>query len=170
MSDLGAAVLTHLDEQLESSRRLLNHVLRQGAAVRRQDAEGVLACLTEVQGEMERRGVLERERRGLLARAAEHLGVPPHAVTLDAVCSLLDPVAADAARELSAELRGLLAEVARRHQANCALMRQELAFLEHLIRLLGAEEHGGYAPPAAGAGRAPLHPRALSPHVLDLHA
>jgi hypothetical protein len=37
----------------------------------------------------------------------------------------------------SAELRGLLAEIAREHGINRALMRQELAFLDHLVRLVG---------------------------------
>jgi hypothetical protein len=41
------------------------------------------------------------------------------------------------ARERSAELRGLLAEIAREHGINRALMRQELAFLSHLTRLVG---------------------------------
>ena len=167
---LGAGLIAHLESQRASTERLLQVVLRQHVAIRARDVEEVLRSMTEIQAEMERRGALERERRTLLAHAAERLGVPAHAVTLDAVCSLLDPLQAEVARERSAELRGLLAEVGRRHQANAALMRQELCFLEHLIRLLGAEEHGGYAPPSAGAGRAPLHPRALSPHVLDLHA
>jgi hypothetical protein len=167
---LGSALLAHLAGQRASTERLLQVVLRQHVAIRARDVEEVLATMTEIQAEMERRGALERERRTLLAAAADRLGVAPHAVTLDAVCSLLDPVGAELARERSAELRGLLAEVGRRHQANVALMRQELSFLEHLIRLLGAEEHGGYAPPSAGAGRAPVHPRALPPHVLDLHA
>ena len=61
-SDLGVAVINHLDEQLASARRLLDAVLRQGAATRRQDVDAVLACLTEIQGEMERRGRLEEER------------------------------------------------------------------------------------------------------------
>jgi len=170
MMQLGPALLAHLEAQRASTERLLQVVLDQQGAIRARDVEDVLASMGAIQAEMERRGALERERRTLLALAADRLGVSAHAVTLDAVCSLLDPLSAELARQRSAQLRGLLAEVGRRHQANCALMRQELSFLEHLIRLLGAEEHGGYAPPSAGAGRAPVHPRALSPHVLDLHA
>jgi hypothetical protein len=117
---------------------------------------------------MDRRAALERVRAELLARAGANLGVAAHVVTLDAICSLIAPQDAAAARERSAELRGMLAEVARQHQANRILMRQELAFLEHLTRLLGGEEHGGYAPPGAGA---PVHPAAATPHrVLDTRA
>jgi hypothetical protein len=50
------------------------------------------------------------------------------------------------ARQRSAELRGLLAEIAREHGTNRALMRQELAFLDHLVRLIGQEPDTGYRP------------------------
>jgi hypothetical protein len=51
---------------------------------------------------------------------------------------------ANHARQRSAELRGLLAEIAREHGINRALMRQELAFLDHLVRLIGQEPEVGY--------------------------
>jgi hypothetical protein len=166
--DLGAALVAHLDDQLASTGRLLQTVMAQAAAIRDRDVDTVLAAITEIQGEMERRAALERTRAELLARAGGQLGVPAHVVTLDAICSLIHPTHALAARERSAQLRGMLAEVGRQHQANRMLMRQELAFLEHLTRLLGGEEHGGYAPPGAGA---PVHPAAANPHrVLDLQA
>ena len=169
-ADLGTAVLAHLADQLGSARTLLDAVLRQGAATRRQDVEGVLGCLAEIQGEMERRGRLEGERSQLLVRAAGLLGRQPHEVTLDALASLMDAGAGQLARERSAELRGLLDEIQREHLVNRALMRQELAFLDHLVRLVGAEEEPGYRPPGelqAGAARA----AAPSAHrVLDLQA
>jgi hypothetical protein len=46
-------------------------------------------------------------------------------------------------------------------------MRQELAFLDHLMRELGGELDTGYAPPANGAGRP--GPRAPF-RTLDLEA
>ena len=80
-------------------------------------------------------------------------------MTLERLCALVSPGAAAAARERSAELRGLLAEIAREHGINRALMRQELAFLAHLTRLVGHEPEAGYRPaappaPTAGAGAA----------------
>ena len=98
--------------------------------------------------------------------AGAALGRPAHEVTLEALCALVSPGAAELARQRSAELRGLLAEIAREHGINRALMRQELAFLSHLTRLLGAEPEGAYAPPAGA-------PRAAAPsvhRVLDLQA
>ena len=50
------------------------------------------------------------------------------------------------AHSRSAELRGLLAEIAREHGINRALMRQEMAFLDHLTRLIGQEPDTGYGP------------------------
>jgi hypothetical protein len=164
--EIGTAVLGHLAEQLDSSRRLLDAVLRQGAATRKQDVEGVLSCLTEIQGEMDRRGRLETERAQLLVRAAGMLGRQPHEVTLDGLVTLMEPAEATLARERSAELRGLLNEIQREHVVNRALMRQELAFLDHLVRLVGAEEEPGYRPPTGSAPSA-----TMSTHrVLDLKA
>ena len=86
MSDLGAAVITHLDEQLESSRRLLN-------------------------------------------------------------------------------------EIQREHIVNRALMRQELSFLDHLVRLVGAEEEPGYRPPGELHGNGARASAPAQTHrVLDLRA
>ena len=67
----------------------------------------------------------------------------------------------------SAELRGLLAEIAREHGINRALMRQELAFLSHLTRLIGQEAEPGYSPPN-GARRHTPAPSAY--RALDLQA
>jgi hypothetical protein len=80
------------------------------------------------------------------------LGVPATAVTLERLCALVTPEAARAAMERSAELRGLLAEIAREHGINRALMRQELTFLSHLTRLIGNETEPGYRPPGGAAG------------------
>jgi hypothetical protein len=74
---------------------------------------------------------------------------------------LITPEGARAARERSAELRGLLAEIAREHGINRALMRQELTFLSHLTRLIGQEAEPGYSPPNAGRQAAPSAYRAL---------
>ena len=155
---LEAELLVHLDTQIASARRLLALVLEQGKAVRARDVEGVLGRLAEVQTEMGRRGALENDRAGLLQRAGTALGVPATEVTLERLCALVTPDAARTARERSAELRGLLAEIAREHGINRALMRQELAFLAHLTRLVGQEPADpGYGRPD-GAGPAPVAP------------
>jgi hypothetical protein len=169
---LGDAVLEHLDAQLASARRLLDIVLRQGAAIRSQDVDEVLARMADLQTEMEHRGGLEQERTLLLNRAGDQLGVPGHAITLDAMTSLMHPAEGAPARERSAELRGLLSEIAREHTINRALMRQELAFLSHLTRLLSGGADLGYRPPAERNGES-LRVTAASQsthRVLDLEA
>ncbi len=167
-SVLEAELLVHLDSQISSARRLLGLVLDQGKAIRKRDVEAVLGRLTDVQTEMGRRSTLEQERAALLQRAGATLGVPAAQVTLERLCTLVTPGAADAARERSAELRGLLAEIAREHGINRALMRQELAFLAHLTRLVGKDTEPGYARPdaqgAAAASAPPVH------RALDLQA
>jgi hypothetical protein len=144
-----AELLAHLDQQVTSARRLLALVLEQGTAIRARDVDGVLARLNDVQTEMGRRGKLESERTALLQRAGQALGIAASHVTLERLCQIITPGGARAAVERSAELRGLLAEIAREHGINRALMRQELAFLSHLTRLIGHEPEPGYRPPAA---------------------
>ena len=140
---LTRAVLRHLDTQLASARRLLDLILRQGAAIRERDVEAVLARLAEVKTEMAQRETLDSERSGVLAAAGVALGIPGGQVTMTALTDLMAPAEAARATELSAELRGLLAEIAREHGINRALMRQELAFLDHLVRLIGHDGHDG---------------------------
>ncbi|HKR99936.1 MAG TPA: flagellar export chaperone FlgN [Candidatus Dormibacteraeota bacterium] len=163
VSSLERDVLAHLEAQIESAQRLLGSILTQGAAIRERDVEGVLARLGDIKTEMDLRARLESERTDLLVRAGAQLGVPGAAVTLEAMTSLMsDPVSA-LARERSATLRGLLDEVVREHGINRALMRQELSFLDHLVRLLGQEPETGYRP----GGPAPTP---QSHNVLNLHA
>ena len=163
---LGVEVIEHLQEQIASGRRLLGSILAQGKAIRDQDVEGVVARLSDIKTEMELRGHLEGTRSELLTRAGQHLGMPPAAVTLEGLTTLMAPLEASTARERSAELRGLLEEITREHGINRALMRQELAFLDHLMRLVGNEPDTGYGPPQGAApNAAPAKHR-----VLDLQA
>src|SRR4051812_32495459 len=110
MSALGRQVLVHLEEQLESARRLLASILAQGSAIRAQDVEGVLGKLADIKSEMSLRARLEDERSALLTQAGVALGLPPQSVTLEAMCTLMVPAEAEAARTRSAELRGTLDE------------------------------------------------------------
>jgi hypothetical protein len=159
---IAADVLAHLDAQIASARRLLAQILRQSGAIRRRDVDGVLATMTDIQGEMASRGRLDSERTELLWRAGGMLGIPAEAVTLSELTGLMEESDADEARVRSAELRGLLSEVEREHSINRALMRQELSFLEHLTRMLGGQPEAGAYGPGPGvrprpAGRSPLH-------------
>ena len=169
-SALGRDVLAHLDAQVASARHLLDLILQQGRAIRERDVDAVLQRLGAIQAEVERRSHLEAARTELLTRAGGALGVPAPAVTLKQLTTLMSEPEAQHALARSAELTGLLNEVAREHGVNRALMRQELTFLSHLTRLVGATEpEGAYRPPAAPAADAA--PRATRSHrLLDLQA
>ena len=148
-------------------------MLAQGEAIRERDVDAVLARLADIQTEMGRRGALEQDRAALLQRAGAPLGVPARQVTLERLCALDHPRRRRRPpRERSAELRGLLAEIAREHGINRALMRQELAFLvpPHAARRPASTEPG-YQPAAAPAA-APHRPPAAPPlhRALDLQA
>lgn len=166
---LGVALIRHLDDQLRSAERMLDLVLRQARAVRTREIDTVLALVGQVQAEADARGRLEADRTTLLTAAGQALGVHGSAITIDAFCSLLDPATARDARERSDRLRGVLREVRDEHIVVRALMRQELAFVDHLVRLMGSGDdvsNGTYAPPsrAAAPSPAPTH------RLLDLQA
>lgn len=139
-------LIEHLESQLASTRRLLAVVIAQGEAIRVQDVATVLARLADIQQEMGKRVQLEHERDALLAAAAQELAVTVDSVTLEMLLTLTPEPAATRARALSAELRGLLAEIARIHGQNRILIRQELQFLDHLIRVLSGAPQSGYTP------------------------
>jgi flagellar biosynthesis/type III secretory pathway chaperone len=141
---LAGDVIAHLDAQLISARRLLQVVLEQAAAIRRRDVRSVVALTGVLQAELQRRDGIEQERSRLLERAGARLGVNPGAVSLGLLEGLMHPQAAQSARERSAELRGLLEEVKREHYCNRMMMRQELAFVDHLLRLAHGEGDAGY--------------------------
>ncbi|HZU40184.1 MAG TPA: flagellar export chaperone FlgN [Solirubrobacteraceae bacterium] len=163
---LSADVLAHLEEQLTSVRGLLQVVLEQGAAIRERDVPAVVTLTGTLQGELARRRTIEEERTRLLERAGTRLGVDAGSVTLTLLTDLMEPRAATLAEAKSAELRGLLEVVQREHHVNRALMTQELAFLDHLLRLAGAGD-AGYD---AAGDRANIRPGAVrGPHrVLDV--
>ena len=156
---LAGALLAHLDAQIESARRLYGSILAQGKAIRERDVESVVARLSDVRNEMSLRATLEEQRSDLLVRAGLALGVPAPNVTLEAMTTLMPANDAALARQRSAELRGLLSEIAREHGINRALMRQEMAFLDHLVRLIGQEPDAGYGP--SGADHPPVTHRVV---------
>jgi FlgN protein len=141
-----SALVAHLERQVESARRLLGIVLAQKEAIKRQDVETLLARLTDVQLEMRSRERLEFERDELIRSSAARLGIEPYDVDVDAIATLVPAAEADTARALSAELRGLLTEVSHVHTTNRVLIRQELSFLDHLMRVLSGAPEAGYSP------------------------
>jgi flagellar biosynthesis/type III secretory pathway chaperone len=160
-------VIDHLSAQLVSARRLLQIVLEQGAAIRKREVQGVVGLTGVLQAELQRRAMIEGDRSRLLERAGARLGVAPSAVSMSLLLTVLDPDRAEDAAALSAELRGLLEEVQREHHVNRALMNQELAFLDHLLRLTDGDRQVGYD---AAGDLSRLTGRRLTGrhHVLDM--
>ena len=156
-------ILTHLDKQIESARRLLGIVIEQCAAIRKQDVVSVLVKMAELQGEMVTRTQLEQERDGLIQSAAARLGVSPDAVDLDAMLTLEPQLDGQRARNLSAELKGLVTETSRVHDQNRMLVRQELSFLDHLMRVLSGTPQSGYS--ATGISETPQIANAVNAHA-----
>ncbi len=164
---LSVDVLAHLGAQLVTVRRLLHVVLDQGVAIRVRDVHRVVELTGVLQAELERRRTLEEARVELLERAGARLGVASGAVTVSLLQDLMDPETAQLAGQRSAELRGLLAELQREHYCNRALMNQELAFLNHLLRLTGEDGDIGYD--FAGDRRTASPSKAASGHrIFDL--
>lgn len=164
-------VLEHLGAQIESAKRLLDLTVKQGAAIRMRDVDGVVRRLQDLKVEGGRRERLELERSLLLDRAGSALGKPAEQVKLDDIATLLQPGEAAEAKARSTELRALLGEVQRETQLNRSLMRQELSFLDHLLKLAGHPSEPGYRPtgeqPLTGTS-APRTP--ISKRMLDLQA
>jgi FlgN protein len=150
-------LLDHMHRQLASSRRLLEIVLSQSAAIRRQDTEAVLASLSDVQAEMAYRAQLETEREVIFDTAASQHGVATELLDLETILVGVPAEEADEARSLSAELVGLVREIGRIHEQNRVLLRQELAFLDHLMRALSGTPQGGYSPTGWVGARAAVN-------------
>lgn len=148
-------LIDHLRLQVASAQRLLLVLLAQRDSIRRQDVEGVLARLGDVQAELAVRQRIERGRDDLLRSAGTRLGVAPEALQLEDLLGGIPAGQADEARHLSAELKGLLAEVSTVHQQNRLLIRQELSFLDHLLRVLSGTPQAGYSASGGFASAAP---------------
>lgn len=161
-------VIAHLDAQVSSAARLLEIVMKQHAAIGERDIDAVVHQVSAFQAEFQRRTRIEDERARLLTRAGAALGLAPSEVTVTRMTMLMDPRHATIAQARSAELQRLLDELSRQHGLNQSLMRQELAFLDHLLHVVEPNTTLGYEP----GGTVNSMPVAPLPghHSLDLHA
>ncbi|MDO8211437.1 flagellar export chaperone FlgN [Conexibacter sp. CPCC 206217] len=161
-------VLAHLDAQIASAARLLEIVMAQHDAINLRDVDAVVREVSAFQAEFQRRARVEDERTRLLNRAAAALGLSPGEVTVTRMTLLMPPHLAQQAQTRSAELQRLLTELTRQHTLNQSLMRQELAFLDHLLNIVEPVSSLGYEP----GGTLNSMPVAPLPgqHALDLHA
>jgi hypothetical protein len=146
-------LITHLSDQVASAERLLVNVTAQTDAIRTQDVPALLARLGDIQGELEVRKRLESERDRLIDAAAARRGVARDTIDLEALLDGMPPDAAAQARTMSTHLRKVLARVAQVHGSNRVLIKQELSFVDHLLRVLSGTPQAGYSP----AGWAQAH-------------
>lgn len=168
---LAADVLSHLAAQIGSAERLLEIVLKQGAAIRERDVHAVVRLAGIMHGELSRREAIDLERSELLARSGAMLGVAPETVTITGLGALMGGASAAEAQVRSAKLRGLLHELQREHLVNRALMKVELSFLDHLMRTLSLDDAPPYdASGSGGGGAANAHGAGAGLHMLDLEA
>jgi hypothetical protein len=166
---LAVDLIAHLQAQIQSARSLLSVVLEQGVAIRARDVHAVVRLAGILRGEMGRRELLEEERSRLLRDGGGRLGIPPHAVTLAQLGTLMTQASAQRAGELSSELKGLLHELQREHSCNRALMSIELGFLDHLMAMLSLDGVSGYDTRGSSTSITRARPHG-GLHVLDLRA
>jgi len=161
-------LIAHLDGQIASAARLLEIVMAQEAAIHARDVDGVVRQVAAFQAELERRTRLEADRNRLLSRTAVALRLAPGEVTVSRMAKLMAPAEARLATTRSAELQSLLAELSTRHATNQALIRQELAFLDHLLGMIEPTPTLSYQQ----RGTATVMPTAAAPshRAFDLHA
>jgi hypothetical protein len=169
-AELAAAVLSHLAAQIGSAERLLEIVLEQGAAIRAKNVHEVVRLAGMMHGELTRREELDEHRAELLSRSGAQLGIAPSAVSVTALCTLMDQQSAAQVAARSAELRGLLHELQREHMVNRALMKLELSFLDHLINTLSLAAAPGYDASGVSGPGTPASAAQGGLHVLDLEA
>lgn len=139
-------LLTHLEAQVASAERLLATVSAQTEAIKRQDVQTLLARLGDIQAELTVRKRLELERDRLINAASVRLQVPREQIDLDAMLLGAPPETALRARALSTHLRAVLARVQQVHGSNRVLIRQELTFVDHLLREISGIPQAGYSP------------------------
>jgi len=152
-----SALLAQLEQRVACSRRMLGIVLAQSEAIRAQDVEGVLARLADVQVELVTLNRLELERDSLIAETAGRFAKRADEVVLEDMLIGLPHADAERARALSAEVQGLGVETARIHQQNQILIRQELAFLSHLMSIMSGSPQAGYLPGGWAPTQQPGH-------------
>jgi len=166
---LADAFLAHLAKQLESARRMLALVNEQGAAIRGRDVQNVVRLAGALQVEMHRREVVDSERERLLGRLAGSLALDADGLQLSSVQALLDYDSALLARARSVELTKIREEINREHHTNRVLMAQEMAFLDHLLRLVGGGGTGAYDADADSSTRSGVNAHTRK-RVFDLEA
>ncbi|MCW2924151.1 MAG: hypothetical protein JWM98_1555 [Thermoleophilia bacterium] len=124
----------NLEEQTRVWRRLLDLSHAQLAALEVQDVHSVHAILQEVEIAMLDRSRTEVRRGVLLAQAGALLEIAPDQVTRDIIAEHCDAPLGQALAVAAEELRALVVELDAVVGRNTAMLEQELAIIEVLVR------------------------------------
>jgi hypothetical protein len=132
--DIAHELCLNLGEQARVWRRLLDLSQAQLAALQQQDVHAVHALLQELEVAMLDRSRTEVRRAMLLEQAGSKLGMPAADVTRDHIVAHCDePLALELTRAAD-ELRVLVVELDAVVARNAAMLEQELAIIDVLVR------------------------------------
>lgn len=121
-------------EQSRAWRRLLDLSQAQLQALQQQDVHAVHAILQEIEVAMLDRSGTEVRRGVLLSQAATQLGIPVDSVTREVIAAQCDAPLGQALEQAGEELRALVVELDAVVARNSAMLEQELAIIEVLVR------------------------------------
>jgi hypothetical protein len=127
-------VCLNLGEQERVWRRLLDLSLAQLQALQQQDVHGVHALLQEIEVVMLDRSRTEVRRSMLLTQAGSMLGIPADEVTREHLLAHCDEAVAQELTRSAEELRALVVELDAVVARNAAMLEQELAIIDVLVR------------------------------------
>ena len=137
MSDLRSVtqeICLNLGEQERVWRRMLELSLAQLHALQQQDVHSVHALLQEIEVAMVDRSRTELRRSMLLAQAAKLLSIPVEELTRDHLLPHADEAIAQEIVRAAEELRVLVVELDAVVARNAAMLEQELAIIDVLVR------------------------------------
>jgi hypothetical protein len=129
----GELTMTLID-QTRVWARLTDLAEAQLEALQRQDVHSVHAILQEIEVTMLERSRSEVRRGVLVAQVASVLGIAVDEVTRDVICTHCSPEIAGALIAASDTLRGLVTTLDGAVARNTAMLEQELAIIEVLVR------------------------------------
>lgn len=124
----------NLEQQARAWRHLLDLSQAQLAALQRQDVHSVHAILQEIEVAMLERSRTEVRRSMLLTQVAGLLGMKPDEVTRDVIAEHCDAPLGEALARSADELRSLVVELDAVVSRNKAMLEQELAIIEVIVR------------------------------------
>lgn len=136
-----------VQEEIAAQTKLAQVLDALDAAVRGGDAAAVARAGTELESALAVAPSREARRRALLGRLGQALGVPPRELTLTRLAQRLEEKRHDTSRlaVLRAELRGIVAGVARTARRLAAVAHYHRGLLDELCATFAGKPHGADA-------------------------